>query len=316
MRLFIFLLFPVFCLGQTTQDQIQAYFDQKEFQKAEKLIRVHLEKEPNNPTLIECLGDAYSYQKQFEKARSEYKKLVEKFPDSAEYHYKYGAVLGLIAKDASKLKALRMLGDIKNHLKTAANLNQQHIDVRWALVELYVQLPAIVGGGKKKALGYAQQLQEISPVDGHLAKGYIYEYKENPQKAEMYYKMAIDSGGSLTCYGKLTDLYEKENEPLKAIGTIEQAQEKHERNALHYQIGKIAAEYNVELAKGERCLLTYIKDHTIKDGIPVEWAYLRLAQIYKHKMNKEKALFWVDKALSVQQNFKEAAEEKAAIGMI
>ena len=93
--------------------------------------------------------------------------------------------------------------------------------MRWAMVELYMQLPGIIGGSKKKSLKYANELENLSKVDGYLAKGYIYEYDNELKLAENYYKKAIIVGGSLTCYDKLTKLYEAENQPIKAIANIE-----------------------------------------------------------------------------------------------
>jgi len=153
----------------------------------------------------------------------------------------------------------------------------------------------------------------LSKVDGYLAKGYVYEYDDEPELAEKYYKKAIAEGGSETCFNKLTNLYETNNQPAKAIANIEQAYEKHNRNAMHYQIGKVCADYNIELEKGERCLQAYIKNHTAKDGVPIEWAYFRLAQIHKNQSNKKEALKWIDKALSTRSDFSQAKEEKEKI---
>ena len=44
------------------------------------------------------------------------------------------------------------------------------------------------------------ELEVLSKVDGYLAKGYIYEYDDEPELAEKYYKMAIEEGGSLNCF--------------------------------------------------------------------------------------------------------------------
>ena len=124
-------------------------------------------------------------------------------------------------------------------------------------------------------------------------------------------------GGSVTCYQKLATLYEsKTGEPGKAIQTIEEAQKKHDRNALHYQIGKVCADYNIQLDKGIQCLNTYIKNYSVKDGVPIEWAYYRIAQIYRHKGDKANALKWVNKALDTRPGFKEATKEKKRISTI
>ncbi len=74
-----------------------------------------------------------------------------------------------------------MIGDIEDSFKKAAELDPNHINVRWALVEYYMKLPAIFGGSKNMALKYAYQLEQLSKVDGYLAKGYIFEYDEEPE---------------------------------------------------------------------------------------------------------------------------------------
>jgi len=260
------------------------------------------------------LGDIAGHQKKWYKAIGYYKTLVEAKEDNANYHYKYGGVMGMKALDVNKLRALGMIGDIKRAFKTAAKLDPNHIDVRWALVEFYIQLPGIIGGSEKTALTYANELENLSKVDGYLAKGYIAEYSNRPKDAEILYKNAIEVGGSMTCYQKLTNLYEQTTkEPDKAITNIEDAQTKHKRNGLHYQIGKIAAKYNIELQKGENCLHTYINNYSTNDGVPKAWANYRLAQIHKHKGNRTEALKYIDLAISDLPDIKPFQNEKKAI---
>jgi len=314
MKKFLFLLlFPMFGFSQSVVNEINLLFKQKQFIKAEQLASNYVVQNPSDLQAIELLGDAYGYQKKWDAAIDQYKKLINAEDENANYHYKYGGALGMKALEVNKFKALGIIGDVKEAFLKAAELDPKHIDARWALVELYMQLPGIIGGSKKKSLKYADELEQLSKVDGYLAKGYIYEYDKEPKLAETYYKKAIEVGGSLTCYDKLTSLYESEKQPRKAIATIEEAYEKHNKNHLHYQIGKVSADYNIELDKGERCLKMYIENHSAKDGVPIEWAYFRLAQIHKNRQNKLEALKWIDKALDIRSDFKQAKEEKQKI---
>ena len=299
-------------IGQSNLDSIKALFQQKKYEKAEIIIETYLEANSNNLVAIELLGDAYGYQKKWNDAIEVYEKLVEADDDNANYHYKYGGVLGMKALE-NKFKAIGFIGDIKSAFTKATELDLNHIPARWALVELYMQLPGIFGGSKSKSLKYAEELENLSAVDGYLAKGYVYEYDNEPELAEKYYKMAIKEGGSLTCFNKLTDLYESKNEPEKAIKNIEKAQQKHQRNALHYQIGKVSAEYNVELQKGEQCLQTYIKNYSEEDGVPKAWAHYRLAQIHVHQKNKTEALKYIDLAIAELPKIKPFKEQKERI---
>jgi tetratricopeptide (TPR) repeat protein len=300
------------CCSQVSLDEVELLFEKKQFKQAETQITTFLKKHPNHLKATELLGDAYGYQKNWDSAIVEYKKLVEAKPKVANYHYKYGGVLGMKALQ-NKLKALGLIGDIKSAFTKAAELDKNHIDTRWALVELYMQLPGIFGGSKSKSLKYANELANLSKVDGHLAKGYIYEYDDQPELAEKHYKMAIEVGGSLTCFNKLTTFYENKKQPQKAISNLEQAQKKHHRNALHYQIGKVAAEYNIQLEKGEQCLEIYLKNHSPKDGVPKAWAHYRLAQIHTHKNNKVQALKHIDLAIAELPKIKPFKKQKEEI---
>ena len=176
-----------------------------------------------------------------------------------------------------------------------------------------MQLPGLIGGSKSKSLKYANELQNLSKVDGYLAKGYIYEYDDEPELAEKYYLLAIKEGGSLTCFEKLTNLYETNNQPEKAVSNLEYANEKHHRNALHYQIGKVCAEYNVQIDKGEKCLLIYLDNYSAADGVPKAWANYRLAQIYKYKKEKKSALKYIDLAIAELPKIEVFKEERKAV---
>lgn len=314
MKGFIWMFFiSAICFSQSSKDKAKTYMADKDYEKAELELSTYVSSNPNDKEAIELLGDAYGYQKKWDNAIEQYEKLKDNYPSNANYHYKYGGALGMKALSVSKFKALGIIGDVKEAFLKAAELDPNHIDTRWALVELYVSLPGIVGGSNSRALKYANELQNLSKVDGYLAKGYVYEYDDEPELAEKYYKLAIEEGGSVTCYEKLTNFYESNHQPDKAIGNLEEAQRKHQRNAMHYQIGKVCADYNIQLEKGEKCLKAYLSNHSAKDGVPKAWAYYRLAQIYKHKKNKTEALKWIDKAIKGLPGIEVFQEEKVLI---
>jgi tetratricopeptide (TPR) repeat protein len=311
--LLLFLLFPSLLWSQSQFEQAKKLFEQEKFNKAKPLFEAYLLENPSSDSAKEYLGDIAGYSKQWDTAIDYYSQLVEKDPSSANYHFKYGGSLGMKALAVSRLRAIGYIGAIKEQFEIAAKLDPNHIEVRWALVEFYIQLPGIIGGSEKKAISYANQLAEISPVDGFLANGYIAEYSDRPNDAENFYKKAIEVGGSPHTYEKLADHYEKNNQPEAAIETASTSLKIHKRNSLNYQIGKIAAQYNLDAQLGINCLLAYVKNHTVKDGVPKDWAYYRLAQIYKNVGDKALAIQWIDKALSNRPDFKEAKKEKEII---
>lgn len=311
--LLLLLLLPLQLWSQNTFVQAEQYFSNEQYHKAKPLFLEYLNNHPKHKKTREYLGDIAGFAKDWDEAISYYAELVEEEDHSANYHFKYGGALGMKALDISRIRALGYIGDIKKHFETAARLDPNHIEVRWALVEYYIQLPGIIGGSEKKAIEYANELGKISPVDGYLANGYIAEYSDRSEDAEKFYKKAIEVGGSLHSYEKLTQLYEKNDRPKEAIETASTSLKIHQRNQLNYQIGKIAAQYNLDAELGINCLQKYIENYSAKDGVPKDWAYYRLAQIYKNVGNKKTAMEYIDKALSTRPDFKEAKKEKEII---
>ena len=133
-----------------------------------------------------------------------------------------------------------MLDDVKFHLKKAAELDSKHIDSRWALVQLYTELPGIIGGSFSTARSYASQLKKISPVDGYLAYGYVDEYDKEYSEAETAYKNAIKVGGSPLTYMKLASLYaDKMDRPADAKAILKKGYEVHKDAQLLAELKKL-----------------------------------------------------------------------------
>lgn len=306
-------LFSLVLSAQSPYQNAEKYFQEKKFSQAKSIFEDYLKQHPKDKKVQEYLGDIAAYTENWDTAISYYKSLTEEEATNANYHFKYGGAMGMKAMSVNKIRALTYIGDIKHELLLAAKLDPKHIDARWALIEFYIALPGILGGSEKKASEYADELGHISSVDGYLAKGYIAEKTNKPEDAERYYKKAIEVGGSPHTYEKLTDLYEKNNEPGKAIETASKSLKLHNRNQLNYQIGKISAQYNLEPQYGIACLKEYLANYSLEDGVTKEWAYYRLAQIYKNQGEREQALSWINKALAAKQDFPEAQKERRII---
>jgi len=218
MKLIHFFIF-LFSIKMMASDfeKAEKLFNQERYSQAESLFERYLEINPNHTKTIEYLGDIAGHAKNWDKAIGYYERLKNQFPKNANYHYKFGGAMGMKAKDANKFKALGMIDAIETAFLTSAKLDPKHIDARWALVELYLQLPGIVGGSEKKATKYAEELHQLSPVDGYLAKGKIAEYFDRYKIAEKNYTQAHTIGNSKTTFQKLYDLYLKKlKEPKKA----------------------------------------------------------------------------------------------------
>ena len=204
---FLLLLISFSMMAQTDFEKAEKLFKQENYNQAKPLFENYLKSNPNDFKTIEYLGDIAGYQKKWDESINQYKVLKTQFPKNANYWYKYGGALGMKAKSVNKFKALGMIEEVRTAFLTAAKLDSKHIDTRWALVMLYIELPAIVGGSEAKAQKYSNELMELSKVDGFLSKGYIDEYFERYKKAEINYIKAFEIGNSKTTFQKLYNLY-------------------------------------------------------------------------------------------------------------
>lgn len=221
--LIIFLVLPILVMSQSNLERGQRLFDEGKTDQAEILFKSILKTEPSNLKAVEYLGDIAGINKSWDEALGYYEKLKQSKPTEADYFYKYGGALGMKALEVNKFKALGMIDDIKGSFEKAIKLDPKHIEARWALIELYLKLPGIVGGSESKAIRYSGELMRLSPVDGNLSRGHIEEYFNRYSKAEQYYKKAIAIGNSKVSYQKLADLYKnKMNSPEKASETLSQ----------------------------------------------------------------------------------------------
>jgi tetratricopeptide (TPR) repeat protein len=215
--IYLFLFLPMMIWSQSNFDEAEKLFNDKKYEQAQPILEALLKASPSNLKTIEYLGDIAGSNKKWDAAMFYYKKLKQIKPSEANYFYKYGGALGMKALEVNKFKALGMIGEIRESFEKAIKLNPAHIDARWALIELYITLPVIIGGSETKALKYANELSKISSVDGYLSRGHIDEYYRRYEAAERQYKKAFSVASSRVSCQKLANLYKnKMNDPEKA----------------------------------------------------------------------------------------------------
>ncbi len=227
MKLFLLILCCFICsdayaqsafatVAERSRSEAEQLYQNKEYQKALAQFKKLQVEQPKDTLILERIGDCHAYLTEFESAAEWYERLIENNEESANYNFKLGAALAMQAQNASRFKALTLLGDIKHHLKKAARLNPKHIEVRYALVQLYCELPGIVGGSYKTSKKYAGQLFKISEIDGWYAHAIIYEHREDFKAAETCLKKALEIGNSITAFSKLGSLQEVKMNDLKS----------------------------------------------------------------------------------------------------
>ena len=210
------MLFPLLIWSQSDYGKAEKLFEAGKYDQARPIFESFLKENPSHLKTLEYLGDIAGHAKSWDKAIVYYRKLKQLKPSEANYYYKYGGVLGMKAKESNKFAALGMIGEVKASFEKAIELNPKHIEARWALVMIYIQLPGIVGGSETKAIKYSNELLKLSPVDGYLSRGQIDEHFKRYAAAEQQYKKAIAAGSTKTGGQMLDNLYKnKMNKSVK-----------------------------------------------------------------------------------------------------
>ncbi|MFV8224965.1 tetratricopeptide repeat protein [Christiangramia aquimixticola] len=278
-----FYLLTVVCFGQSEIRRAEILLNEGEINEAEKIFL----KYENHKSAIEYLGDIASFRKNWDQAINHYQNLVKQEPDNAMNNFKLGGAMGMKAYYGSKFQAALLIGDIKDYLKKAAEIDPNHAEARRALVELYMQIPGFLGGSQTIAESYASDLKNINRIDALLADAYIYKINDYKELAKMKYeealRLAIEKPDLIT------------------------------RNYLRYELGEVSANYEIHMEQGKKFLLQYIKSYGYKDIKTPAWAYLRLAQIERQLNNKEIALKHITKSLQIDPGFDKALIEKQKI---
>lgn len=213
---FFILLISFQIKAETDFEKAEKLYQQQKWEQAKLLFESFLKENPSNYKTIEYLGDIAGHQLKWDESIKQYKILKNQFPKTANYWYKYGGAMGMKAKSANKFKALGMIDEIELSFKTAAKLDPKHTDTRWALLILYLELPGIIGGSENKSQKYADELMQISKIDGLMAKGHIDEYFKRYVTAEKYYLQGVAITHSKTAYQRLINLYTKIKQKEKA----------------------------------------------------------------------------------------------------
>lgn len=203
--------------SQSNFEKGEKLFHSKKYEEAQVLFEGVLKTKPSDIKTIEYLGEIAAHQKAWVKGAEYFKKLKELKPTEADYFFKYGGCLAMRATEVNKIKAFTMVDDMKQAFEKAIVLNPKHVQARWALIEIYLQLPGILGGSESKAIAYSNELAQFSPVDGYLSRGRIEEYFKRYTLAEKNYLKANEIGKSKVTFQKLYNLYlNKLKEPKKA----------------------------------------------------------------------------------------------------
>ena len=96
----------------------------KDFGVLESNYKLQIKNNPNNLLALEALGDLYGAHGKWQQASELYKQLLKRDFENADYHFKYGGVLGMMAKEGSKFKAFSLINQVKKAFSKAQRVKK------------------------------------------------------------------------------------------------------------------------------------------------------------------------------------------------
>jgi tetratricopeptide (TPR) repeat protein len=178
MKAVILLAFLIACSGPAVARDSNAAVDlflHGQFQRAADLFSDLVKQHPGDANLRVWLGKTCLKLRRWDDAVLQFAKATEIDPRDGVFRLWLGRAYGNKADHASFLSAYGLARDTVKSFEAAAQLSPANLDIRFDLLEFYLQAPGIVGGGKDKAEAQAREIAKMSPRMGHTARARILE---------------------------------------------------------------------------------------------------------------------------------------------
>jgi len=175
---------------------------------------------------------------QLEQAAQSMQQCVDKQPQLAACHYALATVLSAQASSGGALKALRLAGKIRQSLQRAFELAPQSYEVRSALLQLNLILPAIAGGDEGRARSLADEVRKSHPEQARMLGVFLALKDQKLDVAERELK-ALKAGGDAkllfdqrAAFGQVVREHIKAQRWARARAATEQLMKLQPRHAL------------------------------------------------------------------------------------
>ena len=285
----VLILLILKCFESFTQDitPITSYsFDSDIFyqNQIENLIKIY-EQTKAVKTLDSLVSLSFIY-KDWENSIDFSKRAIDLNP-TPERYFLLGGAAGFRSLEVPVFFSLKYVKIMKPAFEQAVRLEPMNVKYLRAQVDVLLSLPIILGGSTNKAKQHIKKIKSLNPVEGFFAEGSMHEINEDFYNAKQVYKQLFDFLNQNYSFCSLTFI-------------------KDDRRNLAYDLGRIAADFELELKWGQCALSHFILTYSQRDTVPIAWVYFQSARLAKRLKNIEQMNFLISKAL---YNLKESPDQ-------
>ncbi len=251
----------------------------------------------------------------YERAHKVAESWQKREPGSAQAAYWLGASAGQLAMRSGMFKAMGLAGDVKDALEKAVELEPGNVKAQFALMQFHLSAPGMMGGDKDEAKAIAGRIATLSAAAGHRAQALLKAMDKDIEGylAEMREALALEPANA-DVVGVLAGRHMAQQEYGEARAIIDAALAIDPGHPLlRYQRAKLAALSGENAEEGLAILDELIALDVYPENFSLDGAHYRRAQILRGLGRRDEAIAAFEAALAIDEDFKLASEELAAL---
>ena len=282
----LFFVFPLLILSQVKTPFVT--YDYQADSNYTTALKSFKNKEEEGETAVVASIAELSYKyKDWYTAIEYFEKLLIDNP-IAENYFKLSVASARKSLEVSRFFSVPYVMKARKSVFKAHEMEPKNAVIFNLLIQLYAEIPTLLGGSIDFAEQKADELNDIDPISGKMMQAYLFGIKNNFEASK----------------SKYAEIFQDLNQQsLGQAGWIKEL----DRDML-FELGRAASEYNIESDAGEVALDHYIEFYGFKDNYPIEWAYYYQSKIYDFNKQSKKTQASLLKALEINPNFEEARE--------
>ncbi len=282
-------------------------YDKGEYKKASARLTELSQSSPEDPNVRLWRGKAFIKIRKWDDAVREMEKATQLEPSNALYRLWLGRACGLQAEHAFKLLAMSKARRVIKEFEAASKLAPANLEIRFDMLDFYLQAPSIVGGGDDKAKAEVLTIAKLDPKRGPIARAIMFQddKKYDLAKKELI-QATVDYPDYPAAYKDLADFLLNQNDFDGALKNSQKALALKESKAARLILAASRIRLRTDLDEAERSLKA-LASGSLSDNDPsFEKVYYWLGECYLAKRDKAKALESLESALSYNPDYEPA----------
>lgn len=279
----IFFFVSPFLLVSQMKTPFVKYDYESDVRYIKELESLKKNKNQSSKIIIKSIAELSYYYKDWDNAIDYYEKLVVDSTETENY-FKLGVAAARKSLEVSRFFSVPYVLKARESILRAYELEPKNPVFLNLLIQLYAEIPSVLGGNINFAEEKANELMVIDSLEGLMTQAYLFQIKNNFEASKSKYAEVF--------------LYLK-----KEFGDQEDAVRQLKRNFI-FELGRACTEYKMELDLGLTSFDLYIETFDFTDNYPLEWAYYYRSKIYFYNDLIEKGESSLQKALEIKPDFK------------